>query len=155
MVWFTFCQLGFIQNDYECCVFNKRVDEHQITLCVYVDDLFVTCYDPDIVDTTILEIDALCKGCQLHRGKVHSYLGMIFDFIVDEDLRIAMVKYLEDFLAYAVSQGQHLHLQNQTSSTLTCKRNLHPENFRQAIRNPMISALHGDFATSYRFVLDT
>ena len=64
-------------------------------MCI-CDDLFVTCYDPDILDATILEIDALFKGCTLHRGKVHSYLGMIFDFNMDGEVHsIAMDGYIE------------------------------------------------------------
>ena len=64
-----------------------------------------------------MEIDALFKGCTLHRGKVHFYLDMIFDFNMDGEVRIAMDGYIED------CQGQHLHLQNQTFLTLTYKRN--------------------------------
>ena len=36
------CELGFTANDYECCVFNKYVDGHQVSICINVDDLFVT-----------------------------------------------------------------------------------------------------------------
>jgi len=97
-------QLGFTANDYECCVFNKDVDGHQVTICVYVDDLFVACSDANILDATILEIDAMFKGCTLHRGSVHSYLGMIFDFNTEGEVHISMDGYVEDFLVeYAVS----------------------------------------------------
>ena len=44
------------------------------------------------------------KGCTLHRGAIHSYLGMIFDFSTQGEVHIAMDGYVEDFLAeYSVS----------------------------------------------------
>ena len=55
--------------------FNKYVNDVQISICMYVDDLFVTCYDSNILDATILEIDTMFQGCTLHRGTIHSYLG--------------------------------------------------------------------------------
>ena len=97
-------ELGFTANDYECCVFNKFVDGHQASICIYVDDLFVTCSDSDILDGIVLQIDAMFKGCTLHRGAIHSYLGMIFDFSTQGEVHIAMDGYVEDFLAeYSVS----------------------------------------------------
>ena len=34
--------LGYKQNPYDHCVFNKHTDESKSTIVVYVDDLFIT-----------------------------------------------------------------------------------------------------------------
>ena len=83
---------------------QQYVDGHQATICIYVDDLFVTCSDSDILDCIVLQIDAMFKGCTLHLGAIHSYLGMIFDFSTQGEVHIAIDGYVEDFLAeYSVS----------------------------------------------------
>ena len=57
-------ELGFTANDYECSVFNKYVDGHQVSICIYADDLFVTRGDTDILDCIVLQIDAyLTSSC--------------------------------------------------------------------------------------------
>ena len=86
------CELGFTASDYECCVFNKYGNGRQVFILIYVDNLFVTCPDTDILDGTVLQIDTMFKGFTLH-----SYLGMIFDFSTQGEAHIAMDGYDEDF----------------------------------------------------------
>jgi hypothetical protein len=38
-------KLGFTHNPEDECVLNKVMDGHQITVCIYVDDLFATSID--------------------------------------------------------------------------------------------------------------
>jgi len=74
-------------------VFNKNVGGKQVSIYIYVDDLFVTYVDTAILDAKILEIDMMFMGCTLHRGIVHSYLGMIFE----GEVHISMDGYVEHF----------------------------------------------------------
>ena len=101
---YKLCELGFTANDYECCVYNKYVDRQQVSICIHIDDLFVTPRDPDNLDGTVLQIDPMLKGRTLHRDAKHSYLGMIFDFSTKGDILIAMDGYVRDFFAeYSIS----------------------------------------------------
>ena len=72
---------GFVLNPYDLCVANKAVNGKQMTVCWHVDDLKVSHCNPNQV--TIFG-EWLSKKYSMavttHRGKVHDYLGMIFDF---------------------------------------------------------------------------
>ena len=61
--------LAFIQNPYDICVFNKEVCGVQVTLTLYVDDLMITCFDVEVLGTTILEIRGLFNGCTVQKGR--------------------------------------------------------------------------------------
>ena len=96
--------LGFIQNPYDICVFNKEVQGIQVTTSLYVDDLMITCADEGMLDATIEEIQGLFDGSTVNKGKVQSYLGMIFDFESDGLVSIKMDGYIEDIInEYGVS----------------------------------------------------
>jgi len=90
--------LGFSRNDYDPCVYNKLVNGSQMTLCLHVDDLLITCADEGALNDVIIDIDALFLGTTLHRGKAHSYIGMMFDFSTAGCVSIRMDGYTEDFL---------------------------------------------------------
>ena len=90
--------LGFKRNEYDPCVYNAIIRDIQITLCLYVDDLLLTCVDQKLLDDVIIDIDALFLGTTLHRGLSHSYIGMMFDFSVPGSVSIRMDGYTEDFL---------------------------------------------------------
>ena len=95
--------LGFIQNPYDICVFNKEVKGVQVTITLYVDDLMITCVNGEVLDTTISEIQGLFNGSTVHKGKIQSYLGMVFDFESDGLVSIKMDGYIEDVInEYAV-----------------------------------------------------
>ena len=44
---------GFIRNPKEPCVFNKTAGGGQLTICLYVDDLLVTCARQGPIDALI------------------------------------------------------------------------------------------------------
>jgi hypothetical protein len=43
---------GFVVNPQDRCVFNKNEKDKQCTICVYVDDLFITCENEIMLDKT-------------------------------------------------------------------------------------------------------
>ena len=90
--------LGFIQNPYDICVFNKDVRGVQVTTTLYVDDLMITSVDEGVLNASALEIQGLFDGSTVHKGKVHSYLGMIFDFESDGRVSIKMDGSVEDII---------------------------------------------------------
>ncbi len=72
---------GFVLNPYDPCVANKEVNGSQMTVCWHVDDLKTLHIDPE-VNTKFGEWLSTTYGVSVvtHQGKVHDYLGMIFDF---------------------------------------------------------------------------
>jgi hypothetical protein len=79
---------SFELNPYNGCVANKIVKGKQITVCFHVDDCKISHDYPKVVYETIdwlrLEYESIFENgldaMKVHRGKVHKYLGMTFDF---------------------------------------------------------------------------
>lgn len=102
-LWYDLCKsglesLGFEENPYEPCVFNKYVSGRQVSIALYVDDLMVTCTDERILNDVIQSLGQLFDGATMHSGPVHSYVGMLFDFTDPGQVHIRMDGYIEDFL---------------------------------------------------------
>ena len=70
----------------------------QITVCVYVDDLFCTSVDASncewVADSLIKEY----KEITVNKGENHSYLGQSFDFSVKGEVFVSMDGYTRDLL---------------------------------------------------------
>ena len=75
----TLTDLGFVRNAVDLCVFNKGTGSEQCTICLHVDDLKVTCRNADTIERLIDGLTSKYKTLSVHRGLVHSYLGMTFD----------------------------------------------------------------------------
>ena len=90
---------GFVLNPYDSCVANKVVDGKQMTVCWHVDNLKVSHCDPAQV-TIFAEWLSKKYGVAVatHRGKVHNYLGMIFDFLAKGKVMVTMVEYIKDII---------------------------------------------------------
>ena len=92
---------GYVQNPYDECVFNKvTASGLQITVCLYVDDLMVTCEDPAELDS----FEAFMRACfegdiKAHRGDFAEYLAMTFDFRTAGEARVTMKKLVDEILA--------------------------------------------------------
>ena len=91
-------ELGYTQNPYDVCVFNKTMNEVQLTVTLYVDDLMMTCASEELLDSAIAEVQSLFQGSTVHRGKLHSYLGMVFDFTTDGSVSVKMDGYVDDII---------------------------------------------------------
>jgi hypothetical protein len=90
---------GFVLNPYDSCVANKVMDGKQMTVGWHVDNLKVSHCDP--AQATIFG-EWLSKNYGVavatHRGKVHDYLGMIFDFSAKGEVMVTMVEYIKDII---------------------------------------------------------
>jgi hypothetical protein len=110
---------GFVLSPYDPCVANKIVDGKQMTVCWHVDDLKVSHCDP--AQVTIFR-EWLSKKYEVavatHQGKVHNYLGMIFDFSVKGKAMVIMMEYIKrsSKTSQRRSQGQKCPLPQTTCS---------------------------------------
>jgi Reverse transcriptase (RNA-dependent DNA polymerase) len=95
----TLMGLGFKPNLKQRCVFNTMRNGHQVSVCIYVDDLMVTSIDPKDLDWVREELILKYKELTWHGGKVHSYLGQRFDFSVDGQCNVDMTQYVEEMMA--------------------------------------------------------
>ena len=86
-------------NPYDSCVANKVVDGKQMTDCWHVDNLKVLHCDPAQV-TIFGEWLSKKYGVAVatHRGKVHDYLGMIFDFSPKGKVMVTMMEYIKNII---------------------------------------------------------
>ena len=86
-------------NPYDSCVANKVVNGKQITVCWHIDDLKVLHCDPAQV-TIFGEWLSEKYGVAVvtHRGKVHDYLGMIFDFSLKGKVMVTMMEYIKNII---------------------------------------------------------
>jgi hypothetical protein len=94
-------KMGFVRNPYEECTFNKQgAGGHQCTICVYVDDLFITCLDHDVIEEVLSDLKEVYKDLKIKRGLVHSYLGMTFDYSIPGEVKVTMENYVDELLKF-------------------------------------------------------
>jgi hypothetical protein len=91
--------LGFKCNPYDVCVFN-RLEKcgSQTTLGIHVDDVMCTAETEVIIDDLFAQLSAKYPGLVQKRGRVHNYLGMVFDFTVIGTAKVTMPLFTGDFL---------------------------------------------------------
>ena len=97
---------SFEYNPYDACVANKVVGGKVLTICHHVDDCKISHERAEVVDETI----SLIRGdfeilfedgsgaMQVHRGKVHVYVGMTLNYEYSGEVCISMFKYVEELI---------------------------------------------------------
>jgi hypothetical protein len=95
--------IGFVINPYDICVANQIVNGKQQTVAWHVDDLKVSHVDSRVNDKFIEWArskyeDVTITKMKPSRGKVHDYLGVIFDFSEDGKVKIQMKEYIQNML---------------------------------------------------------
>ena len=89
--------LGFKENNYDKCVFNKTIDKTQITVGIHVDDLIISCEKQHQIDILINELTNIYKRVKVQRDGTLKYLGM--KFIIDGDkIKVDMSDYIKEIL---------------------------------------------------------
>lgn len=68
-----------------------------MAVVLYVDDLFLR-GNNKFLKETVNELTAIYKEVKVTTSKLHSYLGMLFDYRIDGEVKIAMIKYIADVL---------------------------------------------------------
>ena len=82
----------------DMCVFNKQYVDKQITVCMHVDDIMITCADGEGINYTIDVLQRVYDKLLVARGHTHSYLGMLMDFSTPKRVKITMPGYIDDLL---------------------------------------------------------
>jgi hypothetical protein len=92
--------LGFVKNEKDHCVFNVRRDNgYQLTVAIYVDDLFCSSVDDSALEWIITESTDAYKELSVHRGGLHSYPGHTLDFESSPGkVKLTMEGYIRDLL---------------------------------------------------------
>ena len=71
---------GYNTTTQKRCVFNRLRGDNQTTICVHVDDLMITSKNRWDIDTAVKELETAFGSVSVNRGKLHNYIGMVFDF---------------------------------------------------------------------------
>jgi hypothetical protein len=96
---------GFVVNPMDPCIYNKTVQGIQITIVIYVDDLFVSSINEALIDDLENLLKAKFHEISTHDGIIHSYLGMSFDFSVTQCVTVSMDGYIQDLLSLTEVTG--------------------------------------------------
>lgn len=94
----TLLDMGFVKNRLDECVFNLGVGDEQCTICLHVDDLFITCKNMNTIKGVTKKLKEVYKEVKIKEGNKHSYTGMNFDFSVKGEVKITMEGYINDVL---------------------------------------------------------
>lgn len=99
---------GFERNSADQCVLNRTFQTNrdgqqtsvQCTICVYVDDLIITCEDRSSTQWVLGQLEAKFGTMKKTEGSVHSYLGMLFAVRNDESglIDVSMRHYVDELL---------------------------------------------------------
>jgi hypothetical protein len=94
----TLENFGFVTNPYDPCVFTRDFNGAQCTICTHVDDLKISCVNGEAIEQVLIELQRVYKKLAIHRGLVHDYLGMEFDYSIIGKVSITMRKSIEETL---------------------------------------------------------
>ena len=76
-------QIGFKFNDFDSCVANREVEGSQHTIRYHVDDVISSHLNSKVNDDFAKwanKVYGKLKPVEVHRGRIHEYLGMTMDF---------------------------------------------------------------------------
>lgn len=86
--------MGFTLNPYDMCVANKIVNDNQLTILWYVDDLKISHVEKQIVEDTVKELEGHFGTLTITSGNEHTYVGMKVD-IQDGKVYVHNIEYIE------------------------------------------------------------
>jgi hypothetical protein len=89
---------GFVENPKDRCVLNAMFKGDQLTVAMYVDDLFITCANPEGTEWLLRVLKDEFKDLSETRGTKHSFLGQTFDFAKEGECSVTMAGYTQDLL---------------------------------------------------------
>lgn len=96
----TLLGMGFVQNEYDECVFNRTTGKGpQCTIVLHVDDMLITCSDTSVISNVLADILAIYPDTKYQLGPKVPYLGMDLDFSVPGEVRITMDGMVDDIIA--------------------------------------------------------
>ena len=85
--------MGFEINPYDPCVVNKMINGSQMMVRWHVDDLMISHTSNEAISQFLRALkDIYRDNLAENTGKVHDYLGMIFDYSDRDKVKIDMTK---------------------------------------------------------------
>jgi Reverse transcriptase (RNA-dependent DNA polymerase) len=94
-------KVGFKFNPYDPCVANRLVERNQQTIRYHVDDVKSSTVDSKVHDAFEVWLNDMYGSItpvKVHRGKVHDYLGMTFDYSQPGKVIVDMKEYVSNML---------------------------------------------------------
>ena len=95
----TLTKHGYVANPYDPCIFNTiDAEGNQCTICLYVDDLLITCKRQETIDEILAHLETRYGGIKVSRGTILHYLGMIIDLTQKGYARVTMDGMVESII---------------------------------------------------------
>ena len=88
--------MGFQINPYDPCVANKIIDNHQCTICWYVDDTKISHHDSKVIDEVISSIENKFGKMTVTRGCKHTFIGVDIEFTKTGTVILSMDEYIDE-----------------------------------------------------------
>ncbi len=111
-------EMGFEVNPYNPCIVNKIVDGSQMMIRWHVDDLMISHSSGKAIAKFLRALKDIYGDNPVEStGKIHDYLGMTFDFSLQDEVKISMTQYISKVIeafpeeivgTAATSDGDHL-----------------------------------------------
>lgn len=103
MLWYqeltsTLEELGFKKNPYDPCSFTRSRGGSIDRILVYVDDLFITSDTEVKLDRIAAALRAKYGEVTCHKGKMHNYLGIKWDFNIPGQVTLSMEGYISEVI---------------------------------------------------------
>jgi len=80
-------------------VFNRTLDNAQLSVCVYVDDLLLTCVSTKALGTALEELKSKFREVKSSSGEDVDYVSLEINFSSDREVTVAMSKYTTECLS--------------------------------------------------------
>ena len=135
----TLIELGFQQNPLDDCIFNK-MEQSQVTVAVYVDDLLLTNKSADVVKKYIRRIGSKFSGYTSESGNVFGHLGVKITQNIGRCISVDM----EHYTTECVEKWKPTREFSSPSDHLLFKD---PDKNDQVLDHPELSIFHSAVAS--------
>lgn len=109
---------GFRIYPYDPCCFTKMINGSSCTLLSYVDDIYATYKDQNVLDDVLKVINNKFKtdtqNLSITKGVNHAYIGMNIDFSGKGHVRITQYDFLQDILEETSRNYESMNVNNIT-----------------------------------------
>jgi hypothetical protein len=90
-------KMGFVQNKYDPCMYNKIIGGDRVTIKMHVDDLKISAVMKENVLWTVEKLREIYHEIMVHDGDTHDYLGMVMEHNRESNsVKINMTKYIAE-----------------------------------------------------------